>query len=195
MMQMAYALSRPWSWSSACTAAFAPKSILDSVRRAFLADVVRPTNTQLVNIKPGDDTELAEVVAGSHVNFEVNVQGVRPEKVLLHHSVDGGKFFAIKELAPGKNLFDPWQFTMRNVQQSMDYYLTGGDAESRHYHLEVLPAPTVTSISHDLEFPDYTKLERRNGHRGGQDRGDRGDQGHRPRQDQHAGQPGDHQLR
>ena len=55
-------------------------------------------------------------------------------------------------------MYDPWQVTLTNVQQSMDYYLTGGDAESRHYHLEVLPAPTIMSIAIDLEFPEYTKL-------------------------------------
>ena len=33
---------------------------------------------------------------------------------------------------------------------------------------QVLPAPTVTTITHDLEFPRYTKLERRPGQEGGQ---------------------------
>src|SRR6185312_15912868 len=41
-------------------AAMTPKSILDSARRALLADVVRPTNTQLLDIKPGN----ARIVAG-----------------------------------------------------------------------------------------------------------------------------------
>ena len=50
-------------------AAFTPKSILDSTKRAFLADVVRPTNTKLVNIKPGDDPAASHVVAGTHVTF------------------------------------------------------------------------------------------------------------------------------
>ena len=31
--------------------------------------------------------------------------------------------------AAGRHLYDPWQVTLTNVQQSMDYYLTGGDAE------------------------------------------------------------------
>src|SRR5262249_20157533 len=146
---------------------FAPKSILDSTRRAFLADVVRPTNTQLKNIKPGDHPQLSQRVAGEHVNFEVDVQGVRPAKVLLHYSVDEGKFFAIRECAPGRHMYDAWQVTMTNVQQSMEYYLTGGDAESRHYHLDVLPAPTILSISHDLKFPDYTKVAPRTGVDGG----------------------------
>src|SRR5262249_7921858 len=117
--------------------AVSPRSPLDSVRRAFLADVVRPTNTHFENIKPGEITDLSEIVSGQHVNFQVDVLGVRPEKVLLHHSVDGGKFFAIRELTPGKRLYDAWSYTMTNVQQSVDYYFTGGDAESRHYRLEV----------------------------------------------------------
>ena len=54
---------------------------------------------------------------------------------------------------PGGQMYDPWQVTLTNVQQSMDYYLTGGDAESSRYHLEVLAAPTITSISVDLYIP------------------------------------------
>ncbi len=148
-------------------ALFSPKSILDSTRRAFLADVVRPTNTQLVNIKPGNDPELAEVVAGDHVVFSVHVEGVRPEKVLLHYSVDDGKFFAIREFSPGRLMYDPWQITLTNVQQSVEYYLTGGDAESLRYQLKVLPAPTVTSMALDLVFPSYTQVPPRTGIEGG----------------------------
>ena len=74
-------------------AALTPKSILDSTRRAFLADVVRPTNTRLMNVKPGSDDELSKVVAGTPVPFAVDVQGVRPRNVVLHFSVDGGRSF------------------------------------------------------------------------------------------------------
>ena len=64
-------------------------------------------------------------------------------------------------------MYDPWQVTLTNVQQSMDYYLTGGDAESLRYHLDVLPAPTITSIAVDLDFPDYTKVPDRTNVEGG----------------------------
>ncbi|MFI5456128.1 MAG: hypothetical protein ACHRXM_11825, partial [Isosphaerales bacterium] len=166
LMRMAYALSAVIV-VYCLYAAFAPKSILESARRAFLADLVRPTNTQLANIKPGSDPERSKVVAGEHVTYFVNVQGIRPQKVMLHYSVDGGKFFALKEFAPGHNMYDAWQTTLTNVQQSMDYYLTGGDAESLRYRLDVLPAPTVSSIAHDLDFPAYTKVERRTNIEGG----------------------------
>ena len=84
-----------------------PASIIDSARRAFLADISRPTYTQLVNIKPGDNSELSEVVAGDHVNFELETQGVRPDKVVLHHSSDGGKFYAVMELRRGRRCTTP----------------------------------------------------------------------------------------
>ncbi|MGA7499510.1 MAG: hypothetical protein WBX00_22505, partial [Isosphaeraceae bacterium] len=145
-------------------AAFQPKSILDSTKRAFLADVVRPTNTRLLAIKPGD----AEVVAGKQVIFSVDTtNGVRPETVKLHYSVDGGKFYAIKEFEPGTNYYDPWQLTFNNVQQTMDYYVTGGDGESLHYTLTVLPAPMVTAVKIDYDFPKYTQVPPRKDIEGG----------------------------
>src|SRR5262249_34672234 len=65
LMRLAYALSAVIV-IYCIYAALAPKSILDSARRAFLADLVRPTNTRLANIKPGNDAKLSEVVAGEH---------------------------------------------------------------------------------------------------------------------------------
>ena len=147
---------------------FTPKSPLDSVRRAFLADVAAPTNTKLLSIRPGDDPNKSKVTAGDHVGFSVDVEGTRPEKVILHYSVDGGDFFAEQEFARGENRYDPWQTTLRNVQRSIDYYLTGGDARSKTYHVEVLPAPMVTGVALDLDFPAYTGVPDRAGVEGGE---------------------------
>ncbi len=149
-------------------AAMTPKSILDSAKRAFVLDVVRPTNTRLVNIKPGDNEELSRVVSGSNVPFSVDLQGTRPGRVILHYSVDGGKYYTTTEFAPGANYYDPWQVTLRDVRQSLDYYLTGGDAESLKYHLKVLPAPMVTGVSVDYEFPAYTGVPPRQDVEGGE---------------------------
>ncbi len=49
----------------------------------------------------------------------------------------------------------------------MDYYITGGDAESRRYHVKVLPAPMVTGVKLDFEFPEYTGVPPRLGVDGG----------------------------
>src|SRR6202034_3825 len=88
-------------------AVFSPKSIFDSTRRAFLADVARPTNTQFVGIKPGSDPNLATIVAGEAVTFSSHVEGIRPQKVLLHYSVDHGQFYAVRDFSPGGQMYDP----------------------------------------------------------------------------------------
>ena len=64
-------------------------------------------------------------------------------------------------------MYDPWQVTLTNVQQSMDYYLTGGDAETLRYHLEVLPAPTITSIAPRPRVPRIHQGPRRANVEGG----------------------------
>src|SRR5205807_2307690 len=76
-------------------------------------------------------------------------------------------FFAVSDFAPGKNYYDPWQTTLRNVQQDVLYYLTGGDAESVQYHLDVLAAPMVTAVTLDYDFPPYTGTPKRTQVEGG----------------------------
>ena len=144
-----------------------PKSPWDSLKRVLLADIAPPTDTRLLNIEPGDSNKLAKVVAGSHVPFTVEVEGTRPDHVVLHFSTDGGDFFAEQEVAPGKNYFDKWQTTLRNVQRSVDYYMTGGDARTKTYHIEVVPAPLVTGVNLDYDFPEYTGVPDRKGVEGG----------------------------
>ena len=142
-----------------------PKSIFDSVNRAFLADLARPTNTRLTNIRPGDDPKLARVSASSKVTFETEVMGARPKAVTLHVSTDGGKNYLNREMKVGK--YDKWSHDEVNVQQPIDYYLTAADAVSRTYHLDVQPEPMVVEVQHDLDFPTYTKSPRRAGIPGG----------------------------
>ncbi len=136
-----------------------PKPILDSIKRAFLSDVARPTNTRLVNIKPGDDPKASRVVASANVTFSTEVQGARPRAVTLHVSTDGGKHFLAREMKQkGGNDYAPWIHPEANVQQATEYYFTAEDAVSRTYHLDVLPKPMVVEMKHDLEFPRYTRV-------------------------------------
>ncbi|WP_158633438.1 DUF4175 family protein, partial [Tautonia sociabilis] len=146
-----------------------PKNVLDSARRALLADVARPTNTRLMNILPGDDAERARVVSGSDVLFsaEVDSRGLRPDEIRLHYSADGGDYFDSTPLDEGERRYDPWSVTLKNVQQELIYYLTANDYRSKDYRLTVMPAPRVVSVAHDLDFPDYTGVPRRAGVEGG----------------------------
>ena len=156
--------------------AVTPKSILDSTRRAFLADVVRPTNTRLDEHQAGRPRRAQPGrLRVRTCRSRVDTPGDAPRRVMLHYSVDGGKYFMTSEFAPGANYYDPWQTTLRDVRQSMEYYLTGGDAESLQYHLKVLPAPMVTAVSVDYEFPSvYGRPRRARTSKGARSRPSRG---------------------
>ena len=131
--------------------------------------VAQPTETRLMHVKPGADSGLATVLAGSDVEFsvETDVRGKRPSNVVLHYSVDRGKSFSVSELTAGRTLSGPWRVTLRNVQQDMEYYVTGGSAKSLKYHLDVLPLPIVKSVRVDCRFPPYTEIAPRMGIEGG----------------------------
>ena len=142
-----------------------PKSILDSAKRAFLADVARPTNTRLVNVRPGDDPKLSTVTAGSDVGFSVEVNGTRPDAVTLHYSLDGGTYFSQLPLKRGKSDFDPWLAEVKDVHvtggaEALPYFFTGGDATTSTFELTVRATPMILEVSHDLLFPSYIQDER-----------------------------------
>ncbi|WP_406697878.1 hypothetical protein V5E97_03410 [Singulisphaera sp. Ch08] len=142
-------------------ALFTPRSLLDSVRRALLADVHRPTAVQLKNIKPGDQADLSRVVETATVPFSVEIQGARPDQVVLHYRENGEEEDSTREFAPGQTPFEPWQTTLPEVRQSLDYHITAGDAVSRTYHLEVVPAPirAVNEILAAKRLPPDAEIE------------------------------------
>ncbi len=153
-----------------------PKSILDSTRRALLADVARPTNTRLVNIKPGNDPKQANVVAGTNVPFSVEIHGTRPRRSRCTTAWTAASSYGAQEFARGRSDYDPWTTMLREVQtrngqKQVRYYIQGGDATSKTYRLNVRPTPMVLDVSHDLVFPAYIQRERRGDNLPPDDRG------------------------
>ena len=61
----------------------------------------------------------------------------------------------------------PGRLPSQTSSKAWSIILTGGDAESLHYQLKVLPAPTITSMELDLTFPPYTQVPPRTGIEGG----------------------------
>ena len=139
-------------------ALFMHRSLADSLGRALLptADIQPPTKTQITNVKPGDDNDLNSVVAHSDVVISALVEGKEPEKITLHWSDDGGKFWREQPLKPAGSKFDPWKTELALVEKPLDYYLEGGDCRTKSYRLNVTQAPAVTSVEVTYEYPEYT---------------------------------------
>ena len=140
-----------------------PKSLLDSARRAFLADVQRPTNTRFLNITPGDKPDAPKVMTGMPVEFSVETLGAQPEAVTLFTSRDEGKTFAETPMTVGNSFADPWKAKIDRVPGKLFYYMAGGDGKTRTYELEVLPVAIVEKVSLDYDFPEYAQAPRREG--------------------------------
>ena len=106
VMQMAYALS-------AVVVRLLPLRRADAQEHPRLGPARLPGRRRPADQHAADRHQAGrrpravEVVAGSHVPFAVEVQGVRPGKVMLHYSVDGGKFFAVTEFAPARTTTTP----------------------------------------------------------------------------------------
>jgi hypothetical protein len=143
-------------------ALFMHRSLLDSLGRALLpaADIAPPTKTRLTHVQPGDDPELASVVAHTEVAVSAIAEGRRPQRVTLHWSDDGGEFWREQDLTVPEREFDPWRTRLTLVEKSFDYYLVGGDCRTKTYRLTVTPAPMVTELELIYDYPEYTGWSR-----------------------------------
>ena len=138
-----------------------PKSLMDSARRAFLADVQRPTNTRFLNITPGDKPDAPKAVTGMPVSFTVETLGAQPESVTLFTSRDNGKTFAETVMTQGRSFADPWEARIDRVPGELFYYMAGGDGRTKTYRLDVLPVAIVEKVALDYDFPEYAHAPRR----------------------------------
>ena len=140
-----------------------PKSLIDSARRAFLADIQRPTNTRFANIRPGDLPDAPRAITGMPLEFTVETLGAQPAKVTLFISRDEGKTFAEIEMKQGGSFADPWSVTIDKLPGELHYYMAGGDGRTRTYKLDPVPVAIVEKMSLDYDFPEYTSVPRREG--------------------------------
>ena len=137
---------------------FAQRSLMSSLARVLVpwADVAYPTRTRIVDVRPGDDPELSKAVAGSDVQVSAIVEGAVPEAVYLFWSVDGGQTWRRVQMKRPLTSLDPWLATLEAVEQSVVYYLEGGDCRTKTYRFTVLPVPVVQSFEIRYQPPEYT---------------------------------------
>ncbi|HQU44961.1 MAG TPA: hypothetical protein PK867_19250, partial [Pirellulales bacterium] len=117
------------------------------------ADIPPYTATQVAKVTPGDK----QVIEGSPVPITAELAGVLPDTAqLLLHQGDGRKPLAMRPLdskRPG--LFG---VTLREANESFDYYIAAGDGRSRHYRISVVERPRVEKLSLRVTPPAYTAL-------------------------------------
>ncbi|HOX39782.1 MAG TPA: DUF4175 family protein [Candidatus Brocadiia bacterium] len=131
------------------------KSALVSLRRALMpsADILPPTETQLVNIRPGD----TDVLKGDPLDVYAGVSGKVPDQVVLHYSSggDGGEE-QIHEML--RSPAGDWHARIPMVLKPLSYFITAGDTRSERFDCSVSVKPLVTGIEIGVAPPEYTGI-------------------------------------
>ncbi len=139
-----------------------PKNALVSSARVLIpwADIAPATRVRIDAVSPGD----AEVTAGERVVVTVTLFGLRSgEEPRLRFSTADGQFLnqAIP-LRPDDG--DASRFSAElspAIRHETTYRVEAGDAETREFRIRVLPAIRLELRSVELEYPPYTRLEKK----------------------------------
>lgn len=123
-----------------------------------LGDIPPYTLTQIVesSIQPGD-TSISE---GVPIAFEVRVQGVIPTRVKLQRRSTKG---SLPESVMEADVQQPdlFRFEIKQAAESFDYHIVAGDARSPSFHVEVIKAPRIESLTLTYQRPAYTESKER----------------------------------
>jgi hypothetical protein len=97
--------------------------------------------------------------------FEIenkDLKAVQQQDFTLHVKINGSEapaevFVVIKgnELKLEKQKTDVFTYTFKNVQQDIDFQLSGGGFKSKPYNLTVLPKPILLGFEAQLKYPVY----------------------------------------
>ena len=120
--------------------------------RALLLNNAVPRKT-LIRDVTGDRV----IAIGDDVRIEATGGGIVPGHGSLRVKTQSGKQ---QEFEMSADEARPVSFARRlqSVQESFDYVVALGDAESPAFHVKVKPRPAVASIECQQIFPAYTKL-------------------------------------
>lgn len=140
-----------------------PKDPLRTVARVLApwSELARPSRVELRDVQPGD----VQTYHGKQLAVSADIRGLREgeaavvvfstadgqtlnERAPLNLAADGLRYEAI--VPPGRD----------GVRQNLTYRIEAGDAVSRDFQVEVLPAPTIVVERTELEPPRYTQLPR-----------------------------------
>ena len=140
-----------------------PKNTFQTIGRlaAPWADIARPSVVQIHNVQPGD----TRVFMGQRVEISATIDSLDDvsDARIVYSTADQQVTDCTANLARSSAKESTWQISLpvddpAGLQQSYSYRIEAGDAVSRTYHLNVVPAPTIVVQSVDLTYPKYTRI-------------------------------------
>jgi hypothetical protein len=114
------------------------------------SELIYPTRTQIVAVS-GDQT----VQQGTAVQLSVAAGGEIPEQATLQIRFGNGPWEKVRLPGDGRGQF---VYNLSECGNSFLYGFRVGDAMSKWYRVEVVPAPQIVESLVDIRFPSYSKL-------------------------------------
>lgn len=130
---------------------FGGRNTVPLLTRALLWNNAVPRKTHIEGV--GDRI----VAIGDDVDIRATARGIVPEGGRLFIETASGRKqeFAFEALADARGEFAR---TLRSVQESFDYRIALGDAQTPRFRVTARPRPAVASMDCTQHFPAYTKL-------------------------------------
>ena len=125
---------------------------------AVQIDEIEPENTL---VQSGENISISAKVFGHfdapvHLNYRA-VQAMNPANQRTEHPASSSdKWRSI--LMEQNHMETSYHVELKNVTQSMDYFIRVNEAESAHYRITVAHRPIVWHFQLKLSFPRYTQL-------------------------------------
>lgn len=112
---------------------------------------VPPVTTTRIDVRPGN----ISLNRGEPLEIRARVERLARGGVDVYTSEDGGSTWSRVPMLPVGE--DEYVFSLSAVQRGLRYYLSGGDATTETFAVEVLRAPAVVEYHVRYEYPLYTE--------------------------------------
>ncbi|MGQ9605101.1 MAG: hypothetical protein ACUVTW_02805 [Thermogutta sp.] len=141
---------------------FSPKNVLVSTARVLIpwADIAPATRVRIENVSPGN----AEITVGDRVVVTATVFGLRNgEEPRLRFSTADGQFAdQVIPLQPSDGNASRFSAELfPAIPCETTYRIEAADAETKEFRISVRPAVRVELQSVELDYPSYTRLEKK----------------------------------
>ena len=141
---------------------FSPKSLVPEIGRMLVpwAEIDAATRVKIKNIQPG----TKKVPLRSRVDISAEVKGLREGEpvAIVFSSAGGGAVDQRISMRAGPDSDDyaaRLADSEKGIVSDLTYRIEAGDASSKEYQLEVIPAPSFQVQSVEYRYPPYTELE------------------------------------
>ena len=125
-------------------------------RNVLLQEVEWPRRTHLIVELEGDELIGAR---GDDVVIQAYATGVQPRVVEIIYETVSGVNGRETMVTVGSRDNYGYRYTLKNAQEDLEFYLIGGDDQTRRFRLHLHDRPHVTETEIHIRPPAYTRLE------------------------------------